>query len=123
MQSRGDLALCFILLILFYKGVKAMRKLMISAVLIMLLVMPATVFAGRKCTGSKNCTACTTCTGCKHCAKNGGTCGVCTPKNEKSKKGKGSANDLTGIISRWNGDASLTLEKYKANKMKKQCNQ
>lgn len=61
-----------------------MKKMIISAAMVALLLMPAIVFAGRKCTGSENCTACTTCTGCKHCAKNGGTCGVCTPKSKKS---------------------------------------
>ena len=33
--------------------------------------------AGKKCTGSKNCSACKNCKYCKYCAKKGGTCGVC----------------------------------------------
>ena len=67
-----------------------MRKIIIFVALVALLVMPATVFAGRKCTGSENCTACTTCTGCKHCAKDGGTCGVCTPKSKQSNSNSSS---------------------------------
>ena len=68
-----------------------MRKIIIFVALVALLVMPATVFASRKCTGSDNYTACTTCTGCKHCAKDGGTCGVCTPKSKKSNSGSTSS--------------------------------
>ncbi len=33
--------------------------------------------AGKKCTGSKNCSACKNCKYCQYCAKKGGTCGVC----------------------------------------------
>ncbi len=74
-----------------------MKKMIISVALVALLIMPATVFAGRKCTGSDNCTACTTCTGCKHCAKNGGTCGVCKPKSKKSNSNSSSSTKIKEI--------------------------
>jgi hypothetical protein len=56
-----------------------MKKSIIISTIILLTAIGTTAYysAGKKCTGSKNCTACKTCKYCKHCAKNGGSCGVC----------------------------------------------
>lgn len=57
-------------------------KHLVTLGLMMALLSPS-AFAGKRCTGSPNCTACKNCKYCKHCS-NGGSCGVCKP----SKKGK-----------------------------------
>jgi hypothetical protein len=56
-----------------------MKKLILLSTLGLLLAGSAVTYeyAGKKCTGSKNCSACKNCKYCKYCAKEGGKCGVC----------------------------------------------
>ena len=55
-----------------------MKKSVVLGLLLSAMAMGfTTYYSGKKCTGSKSCTACKNCKYCKYCAKNGGTCGVC----------------------------------------------
>ena len=56
-----------------------MKKAIIITGFLALIFIGLTAYkdAGKRCTGSDNCTACKNCKYCKHCSIKGNSCGVC----------------------------------------------
>lgn len=71
-------------------------KTLILILVVLTMVLPSSVLAGGKCTGSDPCYACTNCSNCKHC-KSGGKCGTCKTSSKKVPKATEEVNTTPAV--------------------------